>query len=146
MSTNLNEPEEQNQSTLRKYLDRQGRLGQLISLEAFGWLQDSQKRQSENEEAENKWARKTLWGQDSDVSTDDMRQTILGDVTNPTPVVITQPHPQNTWLAPLLAALAAGGGGYYLATKDNPQPTNTTTVVESGDRVEVGLGKLEDYQ
>lgn len=145
---NLNAVEEvENQTTLRKYLDRQGRLSQLISLEAFNWLADSQKRQADNEEAENKWARKHLWGQSegSNVSDDEMRQTILGDITNPTPVVISQPQ-QNQLLPMLALAAATGLGGYWLAAK-NTNPTNDTgRPTYSDETVDVGLGKIEDYQ
>jgi hypothetical protein len=102
--------------TLQRHLDRQGRLSQWISLEAFEWLRDSQSRQAANEEAENRWWRKK-WteGDTMPIGTagesEEMRQTILGDITNPAPIIMAPPQPQqqSPWL-PLALAAAAGVG------------------------------------
>jgi len=97
-----------------------------------------------NRKAESAWTRKALWNSDES-ETDEMgnQQTILGDVTNPTPIVVTG---NNSSLGPLLAALlgaaipGAGLAGYLLSqTPDVVQPSNPD------ETVEIGLGRIEDY-
>lgn len=135
--------------TLQRHLDRQGRLSQWISLEGFNWLRDSQARQAANEEAENQWWRKTL-GADSKqtAEAEDMGHTILGDITNPAPIIMQPPAPQQSSILPAAAmAVAAGLGGYLLADKSEPKPApNQQPAIEFQDEtVSVGLGRIEDY-
>jgi len=129
-----------------KYLDRMGRLKQWSGIMANQAIQDTHQEQMLNRKAESAWTRKALW--DSDESeTDEMgnQQTILGDVTNPTPIVVS--GSQSSSLGPLLAALlgaaipGAGLVGYLLSQSPAPivQPAN------SDETVEIGLGRIEDY-
>lgn len=99
-----------------------------------------------NRKAESAWTRKALWNSDES-ETEEMgnQQTILGDVTNPTPIVVTSS--QSSALGPLLAALlgaaipGAGLAGYLLSQSPAPvvQPSNPD------ETVEIGLGRIEDY-
>lgn len=146
-----------NQETLRKHLDRQGRLGQWMSLEAFGWLMGSQERQSANEEAENKWYRKQMAGDamadqggDAATETEDMRVTILGDITNnqPQQPQAQQPVQSKSSMLPVATAFlagmipAAGLAGYMLSQDEPERPAAASLVDES---VSIGLGRIEDY-
>jgi hypothetical protein len=133
---------------------------------------DSLERQAQmsqaNQEAENRWARKHLWGEQA-TSTDESTDTesesqdmargghILGDVTYPTPVVIAPPPPQpeKSSLLPALAlaaatmipttGAAAGIIGYLLA---QPKPPAQVQPVQPQEYEEfnLGLGRLEDYK
>ena len=122
-----------------------------MSLEAFGWLRDSQKRQAANEEAENRWFRKTVSGDEMKVDADDdMGHTILGDITHPAPIIMPQQQPQQNPLMSMLlgAAMTAGGGavGYYFANQNTPQVQEQTAPAGFDyETVSVGLGKIEDY-
>lgn len=75
-----------------------------------------------------------------------MGTTILGDITNPAPVIIQPPQSNIGTILGLVATIAAAGmGGYMYATSggdDQPQqPANL-----SYEGYNVGLGKAEDYQ
>ena len=99
-----------------------------------------------NRDAEDAYARRQLWDDNATVEGDDMTQTILGDVTNPTPIVVG--GQQSSSLLPVVALLAgalipgAGVAGYLLsAAAEKPeitQPIQDATV-------RLGLGKIEDY-
>jgi len=102
-----------------------------------------------NQEAESAYVRKNLWGVgESKQEEDDMGTTILGDITHPAPIVITQPQqPQNSLLPIALAAMAAigipatlgvGALAGYMLTK---QPAQTF----QDETVSIGLGKIEYY-
>jgi len=99
-----------------------------------------------NRQAESAWTRKALWNSDKS-ETDEMgnQQTILGDVTNPTPIVVT--GSQSSALGPLLAALlgaaipGAGLAGYLL----NQSPEPVVQAANLDETVEIGLGRIEDY-
>lgn len=139
--------------TLQRHLDRQGRLSQWISLEAFGWLQDSQSRQAANEEAENRWWRKKWTGDAMSIGetgeSDEMRQTILGDITHPAPIIMPQPPASQSPIPAILLATAAGVGGYFLATQNKPdagEVQKPIPVVQFDDEtISVGLGRIGDY-
>lgn len=149
-STTSSNPETETPAeTLQRHLDREGRLKQWITLESFNWLRDSQKRQAANEEAENRWWRKTVSGDEMKVDADDdMGNVMLGDIHNPAPIIMQppQPQPQNPLVAMLMgAAFTAAGGaaGYYFSDK---QPTPVQPEVQFDDEtISVGLGKIEDY-
>lgn len=143
--------------TLQKHLDRQGRISQWITVEAFNWLRDAQKRQAANEEAENRWFRKTVSGDDGAVESEsDMGTTILGDITPQPPVIIQQPPQQSNNLgtiAAIVAAMATGGilGSQYLGNQavelvQPQQPQQQQPMTFEDSTVSVGLGKLEDYE
>lgn len=115
-------------------------------------MRDGMRRQAANEEAENRWWRKTVTGEEqpsTDVEDDDMGNIMLGDVNHPAPVIFPPPQPQSNTLqtAVMAAALAAatGMGGYMLANR-NETPTPDPKVVEFDyESVNIGLGRIEDY-
>jgi hypothetical protein len=97
----------------------------------------SHKRMSEaNQEAENRWTRKNVWGEDTKPADDEMGDIILGDNIHPAPVVV---QGGGNDLAKLLAVAGmaagiplAGIAGYLLSQKPAPQPVvsepETTTI------------------
>lgn len=140
--------------TLRRHLDRQGRLEQWILVEGFNWMKDAMKRQAANEEAENRWWRKTVTGEaqpSSNVDDEAMGNIMLGDVNHPAPVVIAQPPQSNSIQTALLAtalSALAGVGGYMFANNKKPEPTpviEQPSVSFDDASVTIGLGKIEDY-
>lgn len=85
-----------------------------------------------NQEAENRCVRQQLWGNDGGAGEDDdMGNTILGDVTNPTPIVVNGQQSNNllaTVLAVAAGALIPGAGvaGYLLKDAlSKPDVTST---------------------
>jgi hypothetical protein len=124
-----------------------------------------QSETEKNQRAENAAVRRKLWGSQKNEgggSEGDMAgSTILGDVTHPAPVIIAGGQ-QSSGLAKTLAGLAIGaliptaGVGGFLASQLvdrvpalQPQQPSSTTVIqntpEQADRVQMGLGKIEDY-
>lgn len=108
-----------------------------------------------NSEAEAAHIRRTLWGatdQPSVTESDDMGNTILGDIQYPAPIVVSQPAAQSSPLttAALLLAMmlptgaAAGAIGYLLA---RPQQTTNQTSPQSyqDETISLGLGRIEDF-
>lgn len=91
-------------------------------------------------------------GENDDMGT----QTILGDVTNPTPIVIAGNQSSGGDLLKTLAIAALGAAvptagligvaGYHLLNQQQPTPIIQPVVPdpESPD-FSVGLGKIEDY-
>lgn len=139
-----------------QYLDKKGRLDLFTGLIGARSLEATAQEQAKNQEAESKWARDKVWGSDNAQQPENeaMGDTILGDVTHPTPIVINGNNGGGS-LGKTLATLAAGtllggtgvGGGIALAyqlLKDDPEPA---PVVEPNDdeTVSIGLGKIEDY-
>lgn len=144
------------------------KLETLTGLLGIRALTHHQSETEKNQRAENAAVRKRVWG--SDVGTggggneDDMAgSTILGDVTHPAPVIIAGGQQQSSGLAKTMAGLAIGaliptaGVGGFLASQlvdrvpafhQQQQPSSTTviqTTPEQSERVDVGLGKIEDY-
>lgn len=82
---------------------------------------------------------------------EDMGHTILGDVTNPTPIVIHSTQPQSNGLGKVLAGAAIAAGlmgiptagviGYGVSQLMERKPVPATTEDTSLD---VGLGHIED--
>jgi hypothetical protein len=110
------------------------------------------KRQAANEEAENRWWRKTVTGESQPVDNADdeeMGNIMLGDVNHPAPVVISPPPQSNSIQTALLAtalSALAGVGGYLLAAKDSEPSQVPNNQVEFDDSsVTIGLGRIEDY-
>jgi hypothetical protein len=144
-------PQDIRQKVLKAGLNR----WKLESLTGLFGIQAMQKHQQETErnmEAENRHVRKSLWGYDEPPKEEDMHtQTILGDVTHPTPIVISQPQQQSSGLGKVLAGAAiaagllgipaAGVAGYLLSkSMDKPganQPTEDNTV-------DIGLRRIGD--
>lgn len=136
------------------YLTKKGKIQQLGALTAIQDLRAKAAENHRNSEAESAHVRKTVWGEDVNKSTesDEMGHTILGDVTHPAPIVITQPaQPQSNLLPIALAALAGlgiptamagGAAAMYLLNKPaatQPQPYQDETV-------SIGLGRIDDYK
>ena len=134
-----------NQKTIQ-YLERMGKLKLWAGLLAHQAIQHSQQELQKNREAESAAARRQLWN--ADESDEDMgsQQTILGDVTNPTPVVVSG---TSSAFGPLLAALlgaaipTAGLLG-YLIPMFTPSPAALPNS-QPAPKVQVHLGEIEDY-
>ena len=109
-----------------------------------------------NQQAEGAFVRRTLWGAEDEEQpeeSDQMRQTIVGDVTNPTPVVIAPQQQSNTLgtIAAIVAAMATGGilGSQYLGKQAlelvQPQQPQHQAAYEDST-IRIGLGRLENYE
>lgn len=155
---------------LAQYLTMQGRIKQLITLAGFNWMNEGQRRQAANEQAESEWYRRQLGLEaKSNDGTDefDMKNVNLGDTIHPTPIVIAPPAPlppSNNLQNLLIAGLSTGMAGVigYLVAGGNqqaspvPQPvTQSQEVIPTPqavgvpsfeyEAVQVGLGQYEDY-
>lgn len=114
-------------------------------------LENEQDSQRKNRDAEESHVRRNVWGvTDETTEADDMGNTILGDVTNPTPVVVAG-STGGSGLASILAGTAlgvlipvAGVGGYLLSQLQSPEPVPAT---DPGDdnTIDLGLGRVSDY-
>lgn len=111
-------------------------------------LQAASMEQQKNREAESDWVRTHYWGAESTEDAEDMGDTILGDVTHPTPIVMPQASSQ--WplaiglaLASLFPTIVAGAFAVYLMTKDDAPAIQQPGFDDSS--VSIGLGKIEDY-
>lgn len=129
-----------------------GRILQWAKLGATDDMHAQWEEQQKNREAESQYAREHLWGSPNSsgesMADEDMRQTILGDVTHPAPVVIAPAQQSNTLqTAVMVAALAAatGMGGYMLANKDSDPAPPPRPVEFDDESVNIGLGRIEDY-
>lgn len=135
-----------NQKTVQ-FLERMGKLKLWAGLLAHQAIHHSQQELQKNRDAESAAVRRQLWNVDE--SNDDMgsQQTILGDVTNPTPVVVTG---SSTAFGPLFAALlgaaipTAGLLGYFFQTLDRG-PASPPPPQQQVPQVQVHLGEIEDY-
>ena len=106
-----------------------------------------------NQEAENRYVRRKVWGDDSTESpeSEDMGHTILGDVNHPTPIIVAGGQSGGNELLKaaaiaLLGAAIPGAGvaGYFLNQALKPTETQTESAAGQQD-FSVGLGKIEDY-
>ena len=128
---------------------KRGKLELLTGLLGYQALQNHQRMNEANQEAENQATRKRVWGNDDGSALKDggdMGNTILGDVT-PAPVVVA--GQKNHGLGTLLAAAAlgsgvplAGVGGYLLSQAQTEPPPIVAPVDES---IDLGLGRIEEY-
>ena len=119
-------------------------------------LMDHEAESQKNQQAEGAFVRRTLWGAKEDEVSEEpgeMRQTIVGDVTNPTPVVIQAPQQSNTLgtIAAIVAAMATGGIlGPTVLTALKPAAPQAQPMQEpqsyTDSTVNIGLGKLENYE
>lgn len=140
---------EETQSRIRKYWDKRGRLNLWAGAITNQSLQGHAKRQAKNQEAEDSFVRRQAWvGEQGATAVEDMGHTILGDVTNPTPIVINS-QPQSNGLGKVLvgAALAAGLMGIPAAglvgfgiSKLMDKPASET----DDNTLDIGLGRVED--
>ena len=139
------------------YFEKMGKLNLLTGVMGINQLKRNQQEQQRNQEAESAWVRKTQWDDSGDEGEQMGDQNILGDVTNPAPIVIQGGGNGGTSLLTLALGAALGGGGIWLgqqlskpvipatqpaAVQQQIQPvanqdTTTTTMI--------GLGRIEDY-
>jgi hypothetical protein len=133
-----------------KHLERRSKLSHLAALTAIEDLQAKAEESQRNNAAESAAVRRSLWGEEvaSKPTDDEMRTTILGDVTHPAPVVISQPQQSLALPLALAAAFIAppvmgaiAAGVTYLAMK---QSAPVVQDFEDGS-VKLGLGRIEDY-
>lgn len=131
-----------------KYQENLGKLKTWIQLsEAENW-QENHHEQQKNREAESRYVRQKLWGAEEGEESEeneDMRQTVLGDITHPTPIVVGN---NNNWIGPLILGAAlgmipiAGIGGaaatYLLTRPESKSPEFTD------ESVNMGVMKIED--
>jgi hypothetical protein len=150
------------QPAFLKHLETRSKLSHLAALTAMEDLQAKAAESQRNSEAESAAVRRSLWGEDVAKQPDEeMRTTILGDVTHPAPVVFAPQQQAQSSLMPLAmmalaAALPATGAvgvvGYLLANKATEQavvqPAEQTAVQPLGmdSTVKIGLGRIEDFE
>ena len=124
-----------------------------MTVEAFNWLRDSQKRQAASEEAENRWYAGQM-GQEYKEAEEEMGNFVLGDITQPPPVIVQPPPQQSNTLgtiAAIVAAMATGGilGPTVLSALKPTAPTAQPMQQPQSytdSTVNIGLGKLENYE
>jgi len=137
---------------LRKSVLNRWKLETLTGLMGYRAMQHHQSETEKNIQAENQHVRKKMWGYDeksNPTADNEMRDTILGDVTHPAPIIMPQPQTQSPIPALALAAVT-GLAGYWLATRDTPTliaPDRPKIVSPEFDdtSISIGLGRIEDY-
>lgn len=115
-------------------------------------IQDHRNEQRKNQAAEGAFVRRKVWGEKPGQSIeDDMGTTILGDVTNPTPIVINSQPQQSGSALKTLAILAAGAlipgagiAGYFASQL--LKPTTTETTAPEDQTLDLGLLRFEDLE
>lgn len=113
-------------------------------------LQAHQAETQKNMQAENQRIRKDLWGYQEPKEGEDVNsQTILGDVTHPTPIIIN--GQQSSGALKTLAILAAGAlipgagiAGYFASQL--LKPTTTETTAPEDQTLDLGLLRFEDLE
>ena len=113
-------------------------------------LQAHQAESQKNMQAENHRIRKDLWGYQEPKEGEDVNsQTILGDVTHPTPIIIN--GQQSSGALKTLAILAAGAlipgagiAGYFASQL--LKPTATETTAPEDQTLDLGLLRFEDLE
>lgn len=131
------------------------KLETLTGLLGIRSLQNHQAETEKNVAAENRHVRKSVWGDDGTNSeSEDMHsQTILGDVTHPTPIVIQ--GQQSSGIGKVLAGAALGaamigmplaGVGGYLAMQHLQKPAPEIQPPTESETVNLGLLRVEDLQ
>lgn len=136
---------------LTGHYKNRSKIREWASVIAAQQLEDAAEDQRKNQEAESSWARRKLWGSaesepgsGSTEEGEDMRQTILGDITHPAPIIIPQQNNLGA-VAATLATLALGGlGGYLLNKSEAPKPEPVEQRFDD-ESLSVGLGRIEDY-
>ena len=135
---------------VRKSALSRWKLEALTGLLGIKALQSHQAETEKNVQAENQRIRKDLWGYQEPKEGEDVNsQTILGDVTHPTPIIIN--GQQSSGALKTLAILAAGalipGAGIagYLASQ-LLKPTTTETTAPEDQTLDLGLLRFEDLE
>jgi hypothetical protein len=134
------------------YLNRKGKLELWSGVLANQMIQDHRNEQRKNQAAEGAFVRRQVWGEKPGQSIeDDMGTTILGDVTNPTPIVINSQPQQSGSALKTLAILAAGAlipgagiAGYFASQL--LKPTTTETTAPEDQTLDLGLLRFEDLE
>lgn len=137
-----------------KHFKQRGGLETLVNtVEAENWAAMHEEQQK-NREAESAWVRKNLWGAkeaEGEGEGDGMRQTIVGDVTNPTPIVVSAPN--NGGISHAIMPLALGAalmgipsagviGAALMSMQQSSEPAPKVQMQD--ETVNIGLGKIED--
>lgn len=136
------------------YLNRKGKLELWSGVLANQMIQDHQAEQKKNQAAESAFVRRQVWGekQEPQEGEDVNSQTILGDVTHPTPIIIN--GQQSSGLGKVLAGAAIGasllgipaaGAGFYAASQ-LLKPTTTETKAPEDQTLDLGLLRFEDLE
>ena len=135
---------------VRKSALSRWKLETLTGLMGIKALQSHQAETEKNVQAENQRIRKDLWGYQEPKEGEDVNsQTILGDVTHPTPIIIN--GQQSSGALKTLAIIAAGalipGAGIagYLASQ-LLKPTTTETTAPEDQTLDLGLLRFEDLE
>ena len=134
---------------VRKSALSRWKLETLTGLLGIKALQSHQAETEKNVQAENQRIRKDLWGYQEPKEGEDVNsQTILGDVTHPTPIIIN--GQQSSGALKTLAILTAGalipGAGIagYLASQMLDKPQKAPAIEDKS--LDLGLLKFEDLQ
>jgi hypothetical protein len=135
---------------VRKSALSRWKLETLTGLMGIKALQSHQAETEKNVQAENQRIRKDLWGYQEPKEGEDVNsQTILGDVTHPTPIIIN--GQQSSGALKTLAILAAGAlipgagiAGYFASQL--LKPTTTETTAPEDQTLDLGLIRFEDLE
>jgi len=138
------------------FLDKKGKLELMTGLIGLRGLAFGQKQQEKQQASEDAFVRRTLWGETAETkeAEDDVGgHTILGDIVQQPPVIVTG---QSSGLGQLLGAALAGasllgipgaGVAAYLYGKAQSEPAKPTVeVIEQREDLGLGLLKLEDLK
>lgn len=133
---------------LETFYKNKAKLSNLAGLTAVQSIQANQREQQANQEAESQWVRKNLWGSDAKAGEDDMGTTILGDITHPAPIIMPPQSNIGTIIGLIATMAAAGMGGYMYANSNTPEapPAEQQPATFDDSTIQLGLGRLEDYQ
>jgi hypothetical protein len=135
---------------VRKSALSRWKLETLTGLMGIKALQSHQAETEKNVQAENQRIRKDLWGYQEPKEGEDVNsQTVLGDVTHPTPIIIN--GQQSSGALKTLAILAAGAlipgagiAGYFASQL--LKPTTTETTAPEDQTLDLGLLRFEDLE
>lgn len=135
---------------VRKSALSRWKLEALTGLLGIKALQSHQAETEKNVQAENQRIRKDLWGYQEPKEGEDVNsQTILGDVTHPTPIIIN--GQQSSGALKTIAILAAGAlipgagiAGYFASQL--LKPTTTETTAPEDQTLDLGLLRFEDLE
>ena len=130
------------------FLKGRGKIQALGELTAVQAMQATAKENQRNSEAESSYVRRHVWDEQESEVDDTMGNTVLGDITHPSPVVYPPTPPSQLPLAAALvlstliptSALTA----WYLSTR-TPAPAPPANVGTTDETLQIGLGRIEDY-